>query len=264
MRSVIRIIKVVGLFYLILCLALFFLQKRILFQPETLAKDFQFQFDTNFEEFNLKTNDGIELNGLHFKTEAPKGVILYFHGNRGSLRRWGSIVTFFVNKNYDVVIMDYRGYGKNDGTITEALLYEDAQLFYDYTKDKYPEDQIIVYGRSLGTGIGAKTAAANHPKHLVLETPYYSIKDVASRWYPWLPTGPLLRFNIPSYQFVNNVRCPITVFHGTADGVIPYESGKHLYEYIKQEHKEMITIPEGEHNNLINYDLYHSGIDTVL
>ncbi|WP_108804014.1 alpha/beta hydrolase [Aquimarina sp. Aq107] len=250
--------------YLMIIVLLYFFQHKIIFQPEKLSSEYIYQFDHTFKEIFLTAEDGIQLNGLHFTTQNPKGVLLYFHGNRGSLRRWGKIATFFVDKQYDVIIMDYRGYGKNEGTITEQLLYADAQLFYTYAKNQYSENQITVYGRSLGTGIGVKTASENNPKQLILETPYYSIKDVAHRSYPWLPTKWLMKTDIPSYQFINKVQCPITIFHGTSDRVVPYDSGKVLFEEITQKRKQLITIQEGAHNNLINFGDYHEHLNKIL
>ncbi len=252
------------LFYSIIIIILYVFQQHILFQPEVLPEDFVFQFDHTFEEFFIETEEGICLNGLHFTNEEPQGVILYFHGNRGSLRRWGEIVLFFARKQYDVVIMDYRGYGKSNGKITEKNLYNDAQLFYNYTLEHYPEDQITVYGRSIGTGIAVKTASQNQPCNLILETPYYDIKDIVESWLPHLPTNILLRYKIPSGNFIQDVKCPITIFHGTDDGVVPYKTGMKLYESIPNQNKQMITIEGGSHNDLIKFESYLSTIDKVL
>lgn len=264
MRKLLKILFFFGVCYIALVLLLSMFQERILFHPETLSKDFIYQFDHDFEEFFLTTPDSIELNALHFKATAPRGVLLYFHGNKGNLARWGQVAAFFVDKQYDVVIMDYRGYGKNKGKITEENLYSDAQLFYDYVLKKYSEEQIIIYGRSLGTGIATNIAAANTPANLILETPYYNIEDVASRWFPWLPIRFMLRYKLPSNEFIQRVVCPVTIYHGTEDQVVPYDSGKKLFESITGVQKELITIPNGAHNNLFSFAIYQETIDQVL
>lgn len=243
---------------------LYIFQEKILFHPEKLSKDFVFDFPHPFYEFFLQNKQGDSLNALHFVNEDPKGVILYFHGNSGSLRRWGEIVTFFAKKNYDVIIMDYREYGKSTGKMNEVDLYEDALLFYKYTLDRFPENEVIIYGRSLGTGIATKVASLNNPRTLILETPYYNIEHVANDWLPYVPASLLLRYKIPSNVFVKDVHCPITIYHGTDDSVVPYASGKRLFDSISDAKKQLITIEEGTHNDLIHFQTYQETIDQAL
>ena len=154
--------------YLMIGTALYFLQEKILFRPTVLNQTYVYKFSNPFEELFLKADDKAVINALHFKAENPKGVILYFHGNAGNLSRWGNITEYFVEMNYDVLVMDYRTYGKSTGALSERALYSDAQLCYDYLKNNYNESEITVYGRSLGTGIAAYIAAKNKPKQLIL------------------------------------------------------------------------------------------------
>jgi len=150
---------------------LYFIQEKMIFLPTKLPQDYRYSFRHDFEEINLKTDDGFVLNSIHFKQLKPKGLILYFHGNAGDLSRWGNITSFFADKNYDVLVMDYRTYGKSTGKLSEDALHNDAQLFYEYALERYDESDIILYGRSLGTGIATKLAANNNPDRLILETP---------------------------------------------------------------------------------------------
>lgn len=239
-------------------------QKKIIFQSKKLAAESTFQFNNPFEEFFLETADGEQLNAVHFKNENPKGIILYFHGNRGNLSRWGVITSFFARKEYDVIVMDYRGYGKSTGEITEKKLYNDAQLFYEYVLTKYPEDKIILYGRSLGTGIAIKIASINKPGNLILETPYNTMEEVTRHWLPIFPVKKLLKFKFPSKDFIKKVSCPVTIYHGTDDRVVPYASGMKLYNGIPATNKEMISVEGGSHNNLIHFDEYTTTIDRIL
>ncbi|WP_411030815.1 alpha/beta hydrolase [Spongiimicrobium sp. 3-5] len=229
-----------------------------------MSSNHSYDFPQPFKEVFLSGSDGAKLNAIHFQNNHPKGVLLYFHGNAGDLSRWGDIAGFFVDKNYDVVVMDYRTYGKSTGKLSEKALYTDAQLFYDYVLENYGEDQIILYGRSLGSGIAAQLASKNVPAQLIMETPYYSLLDVAKDRFPFLPVSWLLKYKIPSYDFVTRVTCPITIFHGTDDNVVPYDSGKRLFDSISNNQKKMFTIKGGEHNNLIQFDTYLNGIDEIL
>ncbi|NNE03974.1 MAG: alpha/beta hydrolase, partial [Eudoraea sp.] len=122
MNRVGRIFGVLIVFIIFAASMLYFIQEKLIFLPTKLPVDFEYSFQYPFEEVFLTAEDGAVLNALHFKNKDPKGVILYFHGNAGDLSRWGQIATYFVKKNYDVVIMDYRTYGKSTGVLSEEAL----------------------------------------------------------------------------------------------------------------------------------------------
>ncbi len=250
--------------YIMIGASLYFFQEKLIFRPTTLPQDFIYNFSKPFEELFLNAEDGAIINAIHFKTEKPKGVIIYFHGNAGDLSRWGKITEFFVEKNYDVFVMDYRTYGKSKGTLSEQALYNDAQMCYDYVLKHYQETEIIVYGRSLGTGMATYLASNNNPKQIILETPFYSLADVAKGRFPLFPIKKLLKYDFPSYKYIENVSCPISVFHGTEDTVIPYASGIKLFNKMNQDKKMFFTIKKGEHNNLIEFDSYREQIQKIL
>ena len=140
------------------------IQEKFIFLPTQLPEEYSYSFDNEFEEFFLTNPDGARLNALHFKTNKPKGVILYFHGNAGDLSRWGEIANRFLDFEYDVIVMDYRGYGKSTGKRSESSLFEDAQLFYEHTAKLFSKDDIVVYGRSLGCSIATHVASQNEIK----------------------------------------------------------------------------------------------------
>ena len=198
------------------------------------------------------------------KLKNLKVLFYYFHGNAGDLSRWGIIAEYFVEKQYDVLVMDYRTYGKSTGKFSESALYEDAQLCYDYLKNDYNENQITVYGRSLGTGIATNIASKNNPKQLILETPYYSILDVAQSRFPVFPVKQLLKYKMLSYQFIKETSCPILMLHGTDDQVVPYESAKKLFEASSRGQTAFINIEGGHHGNLSDFEVYHEHVNMVL
>ncbi|WP_231562647.1 alpha/beta hydrolase [Muricauda sp. MAR_2010_75] len=228
--------------------------------PTKLPEDHVYTFNAEFEELFLSAPDGARLNALKFYAENPKGLILYFHGNAGDLSRWGRIVVPFTDLGYDVLIMDYRTYGKSTGKLSEKALYADAQLFYDRALEKYAAQDIIIYGRSLGASIATHLASNNNPKKLILETPFYSLQETAQERFPFLPTKQLLKYKMPSFKFIQKVSRPIRIFHGTKDNVVSYESGKKLFESILHDHKKMYTIEDGGHNNLSDFETYWEGI----
>ena len=250
---------------LILLTVIYALQDKLIFFPEKIAREYSFPFDDSFQEVFLKTPDNAELHALHFKTKAPvtKGVILYFHGNAGSLRSWGYLAPDLLLFGYDVFMVDYRGFGKSTGTRTEASLHQDAQLAYNYLLKHYPEDNIVIFGRSIGTGVAVPLAAQNHPKLLLLETPFYSFKDVAKTHYPFLPVAILLKYNFPSDKWIKKVPCPVFILHGTADSIVPYTSGQKLAR-LRPEPNVLITIKGGGHNDLSNYKEYWQHLKMIL
>lgn len=250
--------------YTVFSVFMYFIQDNILFQPQPLAADYQYQFEKEFEEFNLWTPDSISLNALHFKVPNPKGVILYYHGNAGNLARWGQIASRYTAYNYDVVVMDYRGYGKSGGNPSEETMYADAQFLYDHVKKSYPEKQITVFGRSLGTTVSTYLAAQNKPGRLILETPFYSIQDIANTRFRYLPVQWLIKYDFPSFEYAPQVACPTLILHGTRDGVVPFSSGQRLYLEFKPAYAHFVTIQDGRHNNLNDYPLYHTSLDQFI
>ena len=248
----------------LIIIGVYFMQEKLIFLPTKLAADYQYQFAEPFEELFLETEDGASLNAIHFKTENPKGLILYFHGNAGDLSRWGKIASELIKYRYDVLIMDYRSYGKSTGVISEKNLFNDANLFYKYALKSYSEDDIIVYGRSLGTAFAAFVASKNNPRKLILETPFYNLEEIAKKRFPFLPVKYLLKYRFLSNNYIEAVSCPVVIFHGTKDNIVPYNSGKNLSELVPEERLTFISIEGGEHNNLINFKEYKLGMDTAL
>ncbi len=256
------ILAVVGL-YLLVLVGLYFFQEKLIFQSKKLTKNFTFSFEKEFEEINLTTEDNFIINALHFKVENSKGIILYFHGNKGSLERWGAIASSFTDYGYDVFVMDYRGYGKSTGVRKEKYLYDDALLCYNHIKKLYSENNIILYGRSLGGTFATYVASKHKPKKLILEAPFYNLANTADFHYPFSPTF-LLRYKFPSNEYITEVTCPIVIFHGTEDNVTPYKGGKKLFEKATIKDKEFITIDTGTHHNLATFELYTTKIKELL
>lgn len=254
-----RLIKFIGgvlVTAFIAVLAVYFFQERLIFLSETLPPDYEYTFDASFEEISIATEDGSQLYALHFTVEKPAGIVLYFHGNAGNLSKWGSIASQFTSLNYDVLMMDYRGYGKSTGARNEKQLYNDANLFYNKAKELFPESRIIVFGRSLGTTFATYVASQNKPRKLILESPFYSLESLAEDRYPFLPVKKLLKFRFNTASFIDGVSCGITIIHGTEDGVVPIDSANLLFKSIPEHQGIMVRIKNGKHNNLGKFQEY--------
>ena len=153
-------------FLLIIGLVLFYLfqEKLIFINWKKLDRKHPFKFSNKFEEVFIKTNDKNVINALHFKLPNPKGVILFCHGNKGNLIKWGDRVSYLLDFNYEVLVFDYRSYGKSTGNFNEEAMYTDAEAVYDYIKKQYKEEDIVVYGYSLGGTFATRVASQNNPK----------------------------------------------------------------------------------------------------
>jgi len=260
--------------YVGICALFYFNQEMLTFFPDKLAADHTFGFPGNFEEVNLKTEDGITLNNLLFKADSAKGIILYLHGNPGSLERYGKQAGFYTDLGYDIFMADYRGYGKSEGSVSsENQLQQDNQMLYDELKKTYSEDKIIVLGYSLGTSFATKLASVNSPKFLILQAPLYSGEEQAkqmanegnftfkiAKFFPfWL----LSNYSFKTDEFIQKCQMPILIFHGDADEVIHYEASVKLKEYFKPE--DRLILLEGEkHTTIGENPIYQKEIKKLL
>jgi uncharacterized protein len=237
-------------------------QEKLMFFPEKLPANYVFQYDEPYEEMNVKSIHDNVINCLLFKAENAKGIVLYFHGNAGSLRSWGSVAADFLPLQYDICILDYPGYGKSKGKISEASLFADAQSVYNEIKKRCNESEIVIYGRSIGTGIAAHLASENNPQKLILESPYFSMKDFSHHLYPFLPAF-LLRYPFRTDLYFPKIKCPVFIFHGKKDEVVYYESSIKLQELFKKQDR-LFTIEQGHHNDLNEFSMYHLALKEIL
>ena len=253
--------------YALLAAFYWLFQERFIFIRFPLRDGYRFKFKHGvpFTEEYLDAPDGARLHALRFKAEGARGLILYFHGNTGSLRRWGRYAERFTNIGFDVLMPDHRGYGKSRGKLTEHALLDDAQRWYDRARAERPEAEIIVYGRSLGSGLATPVAASNTPRMLVLETPFANLYDVATHYLPVLPYRLLLRFPFRNDKAMARVRVPVFIFHGQHDTVVPYASALKLYASIPSDvHRELFSFPRGHHSDLARFVRFNRTMRRVL
>jgi pimeloyl-ACP methyl ester carboxylesterase len=258
-----RTLKLFLIFYVLICIALYFFQERLIFFPNKLDKNYKFSFAQPFEEVNIKTNDGNLLNSLLFKSDSANRLVFYLHGNAGSLSNWGEVAKRYTDLHYDVFILDYPGYGKSSGSIkSQAQLYEDIQLAYNEIKKRYKEEQIVVLGYSIGTGPAAKLASGNHPRLLILQAPYYSMTDLMRHHYPIIPTF-LLKYKFQTSENLEDCKMPVVIFHGNQDEVIYYGSSLKLKDEMK-DGDTLITLHGQGHNGMTDNPEYIGAIRTIL
>ena len=250
--------------YLAISIILYYVQDYFLFRPEKLPEDFQFYYEhQEFEEYNIPTRDGANINGLRFKTNNPKGVVFYLKGNSRSIKGWGKFAVDFTRHGYDVIMVDYRGFGKSTGRRSQKAIKRDMQVIYNKIKEKVEEKYIILYGRSLGSGFAAKLASMNNPRMLILDAPYYSLSRVAKKFIPFMPLSLLIKFPMPTYKWLKYVQCPIHIIHGTDDALIPYKTSVKLSK-IKPELSTLHTVIGGGHKDLNTFPTYHQMLAEII
>ncbi len=246
-----------------MCVVLFFFQEKLIFFPEKLDKDFKFGFPGKFEELTIQTGNNTALNAVLFKSDSTRGLIFYLHGNAGSINSWGEVARTYTNMNYDLFLLDYRGYGKSEGSITnQEELFSDLQTAYNEIRNRYDESKIIVLGYSIGTGPATKLASANNPKLLILQAPYYSLTDMMRRNYPVVPTF-LLKYKFRTDNFIKDCKMPVVIFHGDRDEVIHYRSSLKLKELLKKT-DTLITLKNQGHNGITDNPEYKVEIQKIL
>jgi uncharacterized protein len=257
-----KIIFILAAIYVIAGILLYLFQDLLLFHPAPLDKNYEYHFDQPFEEFNIPIQDR-NLNLLKFHPSGPKkGIVLFFHGNMKNVEHYKKYPAYFLSKSYEFWMADYPGFGKSTGERTEANMNQDALLIYEMALTESSADSIIIYGKSIGTGIAAFTASQKPCRRLILETPYYSIDALAKSYVPIYPVIPMTNYSFPIYKYLEATKATVTIFHGTEDEIIPYS---HATRLIKENPGiELISIKNGKHNNLSDFPLYHNKLDSLL
>ncbi|MCC7302004.1 MAG: alpha/beta hydrolase [Bacteroidia bacterium] len=266
MRALLKTVKrtfiVLAILYIVLCSVVYFFQEALIFHPKKLDRDFAFQFQHSFTE-SLIPSAGDTIHGLLFRSDSSRGLVFYLHGNAGALDTWGKAYELYIDLGYDFFILDYPGYGKSSGNIySEDQLHRGVQAAYETMMKDYREDQIIVIGYSIGTGPAARLASVQHPSRLILQAPYFNLGDMAHRTYPYLPSF-LMKYTFATNEYLPKVTCPVTLFHGDADEIIPHESSTMLSSLFKKG-DTLITLSGATHNGMNLRQDYREALASLL
>lgn len=216
--------------------------------------------------------EGAEISVLRLRRPQPRAVVFYLHGNAGNLERWFVDLDFYRAANVDLVMMDYRGFGKSTGRIeSQAQLLEDARAVWRVMDVSYRQLPLVLMGRSLGTGLAAALAADGKagaeglraPALTVLISPYTSMRELSAEKYPWVPVGPLLRYPLPTEAWLGASGGPVLIVHGDADTLIPPAHARRLAEVLGARAR-LVMIPGGTHSNVHESPLARDAIQAAL
>ena len=251
------------LIYTGICLGFYFFQHFLFFRPETLSTAFQYKYPFPFEELDFDMEDGGRINAIHFKVPNSLGVVYYLKGNSKSIKGWGKFAKDFVSNGYDFFMMDYRGFGKSKGKQNQATLFNDAQFIYQWLAKSYPEHKIILYGRSLGSGVAARIASWNKPRILILDSPYFNFYYNINRFLFFIPIRFLLRYNVRTDQYLKDTSCPVHIVHGTHDRLISFSQSEKL-KVLYPEKVILHRVEGARHNNLPDFPEFFEILYDVL
>ncbi|MGV3771569.1 MAG: alpha/beta hydrolase [Verrucomicrobiales bacterium] len=258
------ILRIAAVVYLIFLLGGYMLQEKLIFFPEKLPKDYTFNLQSGAREIFLPTAAGNEINGLFYQQKGSNMVALYFHGNAGSLRGWQQVASDFTSRGLDLLIIDYHGYGKSTGKFSEPGFYQDALAAYEFLlSQSYRPDQIIVYGRSLGSGVAFDLASKKPIKGLVLESPFSSLLQLGKEKYRFLLPGLWARYHFDNLAKAKDLTIPVLLLHGDMDEIIPASHSEKLLRALPGT-KKLVVIPGGGHNDLGSFSQYDQELDAFL
>lgn len=248
----IDILLIVAIIYVAICVSFYLFQHFAFFRPERLAPSFTFKYPFPFEELNFDMEDGGRINAIYFKVPNTRGIVFYLKGNSKSIKGWGKFSKDFLSNGYDFIMIDYRGFGKSRGKRSQKKVFNDANYIYKWLTQSYSEDKIVIYGRSLGSGIAARVASWNNPRMLILDSPYYSFYYNVNRYLFFTPLKWLLKYDMRTDLYLKTATFPIHIIHGTNDKLITFKQS----EKLKALYPEKITlhpIQDGKHNDLPDF-----------
>ena len=255
-----------GGMYGALCLYLFLMQAKLLYYPNIPSRELTgnpADINLDYETVTLRTSDNVKLHGWFIPAaHERRGALLFFHGNAGNISHRLTSLKIFHDLGLSTLIIDYRGYGRSQGSISEHGTYLDAEAAWRYLIEsrKIPAQEIVIFGRSLGAAVGAYIAAKQKPAALILESAFTSVPDMGARLYPVFPIRLLTRFHYNTEKSLLSVSCPVLIIHSPDDDIIPYENGRQLYKSAR-EPKSFLEL-RGDHNQgfLMSGQVYRDGL----
>ena len=218
----------------------------------------------SYEDISLTTSDNVRLHGWYLPAKDAKQVILFFHGNAGNISHRGELLDLFHSLGLNALIIDYRGYGKSEGTMSEEGAYRDAMAAWQYLVNKrnFKPKNIIIFGRSLGGAVATKLATQVNEKALIIESTFSSAKDMAARMMPLVYKLFYIRYSFNTEKIINQVDSPLLLIHSPDDEVIPYELGEKIFAAAKSPkfyfeilggHNDGFTLNNSEYKNALKW-----------
>ncbi|PMR72213.1 alpha/beta hydrolase [Halomonas heilongjiangensis] len=223
-----------------------------------------------WEPVTLSTEDGLSLDAWWIPADAPRASLLFFHGNAGNISHRLASIAQFHRLGLSVLILDYRGYGRSEGSPSEAGTARDARAGWRWLVEEAeaPPGEVVLFGRSLGAAVAAELASSltgeASPAAVILESPFRSVPKLAQRLYPFLPARWLVRFDYDTEAYVRRIAAPLLVIHSREDEIIPFAEGRLVFA-AAGEPKRLLEIRGGHNTGFVDSEPdYSAGIDAFL
>ena len=197
------------------------------------------------------TADGLTLNGWFItQTPAPRSTIIVFNGNAGNRAMRVPLANALASQGLAVLLFDYRGYGGNPGSPTEAGLKEDARAALKHVLGRNDVDpkRLVYFGESLGSAVATELALEHPPAALILRSPFTSLVDIGRFHYTYLPVAWLLRDRFDTRERIGRIHVPLLVIAGDRDRIVPVSQSRRLYD-AANEPKSLLIVPDADHND---------------
>jgi hypothetical protein len=235
--------------YVALATVIYFVQRSLMYFPDTAHVLPAAAGLPEAEEVPLTAADGVRIAAWHVAPRDGKPVILYFHGNGGALRFRVERFHRLVADGIGLVALEYRGYGGFGGGPSEPGLIADGEAAYRFAAARYPAQQLVLWGESLGSGVAIAIAAERPVGRVILEAPFTSAVAVGARHYWYLPVSLLMKDQFHSDTRIGKVTAPVMIMHGVHDRVVPYAMGEQLFDLANQP-KHFARFLDGGHEDL--------------
>mgnify|MGYP001158765152 FL=1 len=251
-KKLVSLIQIIFLIYLIMLIYLYINQRNLMYHPNenNYIGD---KISVHIEKVKINTSDNIDLLGWFHKKDLERyKTILFFHGNAGTLENRIHKLNHFSKMKVNFLIIAWRGFNGNKGKPSENGLYEDGKSALNWLfKKGVKEENIVVYGESLGTGVATHLSQKKNFAGIILETPFTSMTDAAKAFYPYIPVGLLLKDKFNNEEKIRNINAPVLIMHGEADQIVPFNMGKKMYEIANEPKYSYFTKHD---NHMMEYD----------
>jgi fermentation-respiration switch protein FrsA (DUF1100 family) len=252
--------------YIGMSLMLLAFQASFIYYPDKKVYGTPAALGLSYDEVNFKASDGVKLAGWFIPASDARGVVLFCHGNAGNISHRLETLHILNRLGLSTFIFDYRGYGRSEGLPSEKGTYLDAQGAWNYLlkERKLSRDEVIIFGRSLGAAIASHLAKSTHPKALIIESGFTSVRDMAAQLYPYLPVRYLSRFKYDTRASISVIRSPLLIIHSRNDEIVPLSHGRKLF-LAASGPKEFLEI-KGGHNDgfIVSGGEYINGLESFL
>jgi fermentation-respiration switch protein FrsA (DUF1100 family) len=233
------------------------------FYPQASFDSTPEELRLNYRDIYFSSEDGTALHGWFFPLKTKEPVILFCHGNAGNISHRLDNIRLFLERNLQVFLFDYRGYGKSSGSPSEEGIYQDGRAAYDYLvhQEHIPPDNVVLFGRSLGAAVAIDLALRRDIRAIIIESAFTSMKDMAGTLFLFNLFSSVLPANYNNLGKIGHIKVPKLIVHGEEDNLVPFRMGRDLFEKANDP-KSFFPIRGAGHNDtyMMGGDLYFRAI----